>query len=241
MTEPVFSLGERRCGEKVVVGGGRRRPLMPSLPPTPPRSRPLRLGLTGTIGSGKSTALAAFAQRGWLTLSSDDLVREELDQPEVRAALRDRWGAGVLRAGGEVDRAAVARRVFAEPTELAWLEGLLHPRVARVWRRAMAAETDRPSVVEVPLLLEKSLAGDFDFVVTVQSPEALRFARLREKNIGEAEARKRQSFQLPSGEKETQADFVLSNCGTPGLLQRQVDQLCQRLASQPRPTSRIHD
>jgi dephospho-CoA kinase len=202
---------------------------MPPSSPVASSSRPLRLGLTGTIGAGKSTALAALAREGWQTLSSDDLVREELGELEVRAALRDRWGDAVLTPRGEVDRAAVAHRVFSDEGELAWLEKFLHPRVARAWRRAMAEENNRPSVIEVPLLYEKSLASDFDFVVTVTCPETVRFARLQLKGIDEAEARRRQSFQLSSGEKEARADFVLSNSGTPELMHRQVSQLCHRL------------
>ena len=232
MTEPVFSLGGKGSPERV----GQPSPAMPPSSPANsanPTSRPLRLGLTGTIGSGKSTALAAFARRGWQTLSSDELVRRELAEPEVRAALRDRWGEAVLRPGGEVDRAAVARRVFADEGELAWLEERLHPRVARAWRAAMAAERGRPSVVEVPLLFEKSLASDFDFVVTITCPEAVRFARLARKGIEEAEAKRRQSFQLSTGEKEARADFVLSNSGTPEFIHRQVSLLCERLCPDP--------
>ena len=96
------------------------------------------LGLTGGIGAGKSTALAAFERLGCPTLSSDAVVHALYREPEVRAAVVERFGPDVLGADGEVARAAVAARVFSDDIARRWLEQLLHPRVGR-GARALAA------------------------------------------------------------------------------------------------------
>ena len=92
--------------------------------------RPLAVALTGGIAAGKSAALEAFARHGAATISSDEVVhRLYREDEELKAALRARWGDEVFGGGGEVDRAAVGRIVFADRAELAWLEAELHPRV----------------------------------------------------------------------------------------------------------------
>src|SRR4051812_15955874 len=92
------------------------------------------VGLTGGLGSGQSTALAALGRLGAARLSTDAVVHELYGSPEVLDAVVDRWGADVVGADGAADRGAIARRVFAEPAEREWLEGLLWPLVGRrVW------------------------------------------------------------------------------------------------------------
>ena len=124
------------------------------------------IGLTGGIGAGKSTALAALERLGAATLSTDAVVHELYGSDEVRDAVVARWGAGVA-PNGEVDRAAVAARAFASDEDRAWLEELLWPRVgARVagWREEVGARRPPPpaAVVEVPLLFEAGMEGGFD-------------------------------------------------------------------------------
>ena len=89
------------------------------------------VALTGGIGSGKSEALAAFAACGAATLSSDQVVHDLYGDPEVAAAVAERFGPGVLGEGGAVDRAALGARAFAQAGGIAYLEGLLHPRIER--------------------------------------------------------------------------------------------------------------
>src|SRR5881392_3650852 len=94
-------------------------------------ARRVTVAVTGGIGAGKSEALKAFARHGAATSSSDEIVHGLLrEDPEVHAALRERWGDGVLGPDG-ANRAAIAEIVFANADELAWLERLLHPRVVR--------------------------------------------------------------------------------------------------------------
>ena len=105
--------------------------------------RPLAVAITGGIAAGKTEALAAFARRGAVVSSADELVHRVYREDEtLKSALRERWGAGVFDAEGEVDRAAVGRIVFADRAELDWLESVLHPRVREAhkhWREQIEA------------------------------------------------------------------------------------------------------
>src|ERR1022692_2514028 len=144
--------------------------------------RPLAVAVTGGIAAGKSEMLAAFARLGALVSSSDEIVhRLYRENEELKAELRDRWGDDVF-SGGEVDRAAVGRIVFADRAELAWLEGVLHPRVRRLyeeWIAELRSSPDPPAlaVAEIPLLYEAGGEGRFDKVVVVTAPEHVRAAR----------------------------------------------------------------
>jgi dephospho-CoA kinase len=181
------------------------------------------LGLTGGIGAGKSTALAAFEQLGCPTLSSDAIVRGLYGQPAVRAAVAEHFGPEVLGSDGQVSRPAVAARVFADEEARRWLERLLHPLVAEAlerWRSEQ--EAARPGVLlvhEVPLLFEAALADRYDLVVLITAPDALRRAR------GPERYDERSATQLPEAEKIVQADRVYINDGTPAELERWVAEL----------------
>jgi dephospho-CoA kinase len=185
------------------------------------------LGLTGGIGAGKSTALAAFAQLGCPTLSSDEIVHALYRDPEVRAAVAEHFGSGVLGDDGEVARSALARRVFADDGDRRWLEGLLHPRVAAAlgrWREQQeAAHPGALLVHEVPLLYEAGLADRYDAVVLITAPDEVRRAR-RPEHFDE-----RAAAQLPEGDKAARADHVYVNAGTPAELERWVAGLVERL------------
>jgi dephospho-CoA kinase len=185
------------------------------------------LGLTGGIGSGKSTALAAFARLGCPTLSSDRIVHALYLDPEVRAAVAAHFGPGVLDGDGEVDRAALGARVFAREADRRWLEGLLHPRVAAAlerWRAEQeAAHPGALLVHEVPLLYEAGLADRYDGVVLITAPDDVRRAR------GPEHFDERAAAQLPEAEKAARADHVYVNDGTPADLERWVTALVARL------------
>src|SRR3954470_10666772 len=143
------------------------------------------VGLTGGMGSGKSTALAALERLGAATLSTDAVVHELYASDEVRDAVVERWGAEVA-PDGVVDRSAVAGKAFASQDERQWLEELLWPRVgARVaqWREEVSAQEPPPAdaVVETPLLFEAGLEGLYDATVAVVAPEDVRAARAAER------------------------------------------------------------
>jgi dephospho-CoA kinase len=185
------------------------------------------LGLTGGIGAGKSTALAAFAQLGCPTLSSDAIVHGLYREPDVRSAVVERFGPGVLGDDGEIARAAVAARVFSDDIARRWLEQLLHPRVAaalEAWRGEQSAADPRALLVhEVPLLFEAGLADRYDAVVLITAPDDVRRARTGERFDARA------ATQLPEAEKAARADHVYVNDGTLAELERWVADLVARL------------
>ncbi len=175
------------------------------------------VGLTGGIGSGKSTALAALDELGAATLSADAVVHELLGGDELRDAIAARLGPDVLDAEGALDRSAVAARVFGQAEDRAWLEGLLWPRVgARImeWRAEVdASEPSLPvAVVEVPLLFESGMDSVFDTTITVVADEPLRAERANAR--GHTAVAERAGRQLTQQEKADRAGYVVRNDGT---------------------------
>jgi dephospho-CoA kinase len=171
---------------------------------------PTVVGLTGGIGSGKSEALAAFRRRGAATLSSDEVVRDLYRRPEVVAAVAEHFGDGVVSDGGDVDRAAIAARVFADDAELRWLEGLLLPLIFEEftrWRDEQAATGAAILVHEAPTLFEAGVEGRYDAIVTITAPAEVRASR----RPGSAA---RMAAQLPEDEKARRSDYVYENTGT---------------------------
>lgn len=189
-------------------------------------------GITGGMGCGKSTVARLLEQRGFRRLDSDELVREKvLRDAEVMAALRARFGSAVFAADGAVDRAAVARVVFADELHLRWLEELTHPVVFALWRAAFAAEPNERWIVEVPLLFEKRLENWFDFTVCVACSPAQQLARLEQRGLPRALAGQRISKQLPLAQKIELSDIVLWNEGSTEFLQAEIDRLADALAA----------
>lgn len=185
--------------------------------------RPLTVGLTGGIASGKSAALAAFGRRGAWTLSLDALAHElsARGKPLHRAVVRA-FGRGVLAPDGTLDRALLARRVFADRRLLARLERATHPLLLAEMRRRLARCSAEVAVVDVPLLFEKGLGGDFDLTVLVAAPERVRLARAVGRGMKRADALRRLRSQWPQARKEPLADVVLENAGSLAVLRSAV-------------------
>ncbi len=182
------------------------------------------VGLTGGMGSGKSTALAALERLGAAVLSSDAVVHELYAGGELRDAVVERFGADVA-PGGVVDRSAVAARAFATPEDRAWLEGLVWPLVAArvaAWLQQVRAAPSPPraAVVEVPLLFEAGLQGIYDATIAVVCEERVRTERAAAR--GHAVVDERAARQLSQEEKAGRATFVVHNDGTEEDLQEQL-------------------
>jgi dephospho-CoA kinase len=189
------------------------------------------VGLTGGLGAGKSTALEALQRLGAATLSTDRVVHELYESEEVRDAVRERWGDEIVSAGA-VDRAAIARRVFAEPDERQWLEQLLWPRVgARVaaFREEALSRDPAPAavVVETPLLFEAGMDGIYDATIAVVADEQIRAARAAAR--GHESVDERAARQLPQDEKAQRATFVVRNDGSVADLESQLAAVLAKL------------
>jgi dephospho-CoA kinase len=189
------------------------------------------VGLTGGMGSGKSTALEALRRLGAEVLSSDAVVHELYEGRQLREAVVARFGEEVAPAG-VVNRAALARRAFASAEERAWLEGQVWPLVgARVVAWLEQARAKRPSpraaVVEVPLLFEAGLAQLYDATIAVVAEESVR--RRRASARGHALADERAARQLSQDEKARRATFVVHNDGSEEDLARKLSAVLGKL------------
>jgi dephospho-CoA kinase len=177
-------------------------------------ARPLAVAITGGIGAGKSEVLASFGRHGAATVSSDEIVHRLLrEDTEVREALLERFGDGILDEANQIDRSAIADIVFPDPEALDWLERLLHPLVSREyleWREQLGRLPNPPavSVTEVPLLYEVGSEDRFDAVVVVTAPPEIRAERAR------VQTELREPRLLPEEDKVARADYVLVNDGS---------------------------
>jgi dephospho-CoA kinase len=207
----------------------------------------LRVGLTGGLGSGKSTVARMFAAKGARVFSADEIGRE-LMQPEqaAYAAIVERFGPGVVKADGQLDRVALARIAFGE-ARIAELEAIVHPatiaRQAELIAELEAREPDAVVVVESALIFETKYGGEggwqkrFDRIVLVKAAEELRIARFvarasggkvlteQERAALEVEARRRMANQGDEERNAELSDYVVKNDGSVEELQRQVDGL----------------
>jgi dephospho-CoA kinase len=186
----------------------------------------LRIGLTGGIGSGKSTVSALLAARGAVVVDADRIAREVVEPGTAGLArIAEAFGEGVLAPDGSLDRAALAAVVFADPEARRQLDGIVHPLVrARATELAAAAPPDAVVVNDVPLLVETGQASSYDLVLVVQADPATRVSRLVQRGLTAEDARARMEAQASDEERRAVADVVLDNSGTPEDLAEQVDQ-----------------
>jgi dephospho-CoA kinase len=187
----------------------------------------LVIGLTGGIGSGKSTVSALLAAKGAVVVDADEVVREQ-QRPgtPVFDAMVERFGPGIVGAGGTLDRAAVADIVFADPQALEDLNNIVHPAVGAEIARRMEAlsSTDAVVVLDVPLLVEASRGYPLAGLLVVDVDPDIAVERLvMQRGMTEEDARSRMSRQASREERRARADVVIDNRGTPSDLARQVD------------------
>ena len=174
------------------------------------------IGIAGGIGSGKSRVARLFGEMGCAVIDSDAQVREVYSREDVRRTLKQWWGDGVFKQGGELDRAAVAAKVFSDPAERQRLEALVHPLVAEARDRAMREAARDPQLVafvwDTPLLFEVGMNAACDAVVFVDAPQDLRLLRVRRsRGWDAAELARRENLQWPLDRKRQLSDDVVTN------------------------------
>ena len=182
------------------------------------------IALTGGIGAGKSTALAALERLGAAVISSDAVVHELYASDRVRDAVVARFGAEVA-PGGVVDRGRLATVAFETAQSRAWLEGLIWPLVGErvaAWRAEAEQATPRPRalVVEVPLLFEAGHERLYDATIAVTADEQLR--RDRASARGHRAVDEREARQLSQADKAARATYVVANDGDLHELERKL-------------------
>lgn len=186
------------------------------------------IGLTGGIGSGKSTVAAMLAERGAAVVDADDVAHEVIEPgaPAHRAVV-ERFGSAVVGCDGRVDRGALAGVVFADDAARADLEAIVHPAVSRAMgdRIAEAGKTHEVVVAVVPLLVEAGWDLG-DVVLVVDCPEDVALRRLvDQRGMDPADARRRLAAQASREQRLARADYVIHNDGTVDDLRHQVDAL----------------
>jgi dephospho-CoA kinase len=187
----------------------------------------LLVGLTGNIGSGKSTVAQMLSERGATIIDADVLARRAV---ELGTTAYDnivkRWGQAVLAPDGHLDRAALRRVVFADHDQLEELNQIVHPEVERLRARLVDQARKRGDgivVCDIPLLFERHMTDRVDRIILVDAHRALRLERLvKDRGLRETEAMEMIAAQMPAELKRARADFVIDNDGTLTQLERRV-------------------
>ena len=205
-----------------------------------PTERPVIIGLVGGVASGKSTVARLLSERGAVALDADKMAHDALVAKEVRDTLVARWGETILNDAGQIDRAAVAQRVFGDSPEAAGerreLEAILHPRVRQQVESAIqsAAQAGVPAVViDAPLLLEAGWGPSCDQIVLVDAPESIRRTRAEGRGWSSEEFARREAAQMPIEEKRASATIVIKNASGADELDREIESVWQRLVEPP--------
>ena len=189
------------------------------------------IGITGGVASGKSLVARQFARLGAGALDADQTGHEVLRLPHVEAAARRRWGEAVFALDGRIDRARLARIVFAAgaeaPKEREYLEQLTHPEIARLLKRqteSLAATGVLLAVLDAALLLEAGWDQWCEKIVFVEAPREMRLARAVACGWSKEDFAAREGAQESLDRKRASADVTIDNSGSPERTQAQVEQ-----------------
>lgn len=191
----------------------------------------MRVGLTGGVGSGKSTVAALLAEHGAVVIDADAIAREVVapGKPGLAAVL-ERFGAAVTAPDGSLDRAALAAIVFADDAARADLNAIVHPLVGARTAELMAEVPAETVVVhDIPLLVEGDRAGGFDVVVVVEADPQTRLRRLERRGLPPSDARARMAAQATDEQRRAAAHEIVANDGDRAALRAEVDELWRRL------------
>ena len=195
----------------------------------------LLVGLTGGIGSGKTTVARMLEARGAVVFDADLLARDAIAVGTPgRERVLERFGPNVLAPGGDIDRDALAAVVFADPAARRDLEAIVHPEVRRLFAEGAEAYEDSDAVVvfSAPLLVETGMHTAFEVLVVVSAPTETQVDRLlRGRGMSESAIRQRIDAQLPLEEKAAVADVLIDNEGTLEELEGQIDRVWAELRS----------
>jgi dephospho-CoA kinase len=198
----------------------------------------IEIGLTGGIGSGKSTVAELLVAKGARLIDADAIVREvQAPGSPVLALMAAQFGAQVINADGSLDRAAVAAIAFADPEQLAALNAIVHPAVTEEMtaRRQALAATDAVVLLDIPLLVESGYQGVAGIIVVDVDPAIALHRLVTFRGFSESDAAARMSRQASRTDRLAVADLVIDNSGDRDELAPQIDAAWAWIASLPRP------
>ncbi len=188
----------------------------------------MRIGITGQIGAGKSTAARILQQMGAYLIDADRIGREAVEEhAKLRTELAKAFGDDVIDTQGRLKRALVARRAFADERSKQRLDKLVHPYLLRDLRQQIkeAERNHRVVVVDATLIFDWGLEGELDFTIVIYAPRSIRFMRLGKKGVDAVDARARQRRQLSLAEYRKRADVVIDNRGSAAELKARLERL----------------
>jgi dephospho-CoA kinase len=196
----------------------------------------LLVGLTGNIGSGKSTVAQMLSERGATIIDADVLARRAVELGTAGfEKIIAKWGAAVLGPDGHLDRAALRRVVFADHEQLEELNQIVHPEVERLRGRLVEQARkrgDRLVICDIPLLFERHMTDRFDRIILVDAHRGVRLERLvKDRGLTETEAMDMIAAQMPAELKRARADFIIENDGTLTQLERRVQDVWSSLSN----------
>lgn len=207
----------------------------------PQNKRPLLIGITGNIGSGKTSFAQIISEQGYTVTSADKVAKDILELPEVRQILIDRWGEKIIDSG-QTDHAKIASIVFKQPTELAFLNSVVHPRVLQEFSHICSKSTEPVLFFEVPLLFEAGLQKGFDYIILIISSAYTREQRLLLRDKSDlVSIRERIDSQQDDAEKKALVDYVIYNDGDLASLKKRSLRFLAGISNlQPRKTIAFH-
>jgi dephospho-CoA kinase len=191
------------------------------------------VGLTGGIGSGKSTVAAMFEELGAHIIYADELAREAI-APGTSGfdAVVARFGPEIVHDDGRIDRKLLAASVFGQLENMVDLEAIIHPRVAAALSALREAiDPSKVVIYEIPLLVELEMADRFDKVVVVLAPAVDRIVRLKSRGLDDEDILERMGQQASDEERRSVADFIIDNAGNREFLEKQVQQVWAELSA----------
>lgn len=197
------------------------------------REKPLVVGVTGGIGSGKSTVARMLAETSGTVVDADRIAHEALRQPALRDRVVFLFGPGVVRADGEIDRKALGSIVFGAAAKRVALEAIVLPwireRILQELKEARERTDCRVVVLDAPLLIEGGWTDHVDVMIHVNASFSERLARVRDRGWDESELNRRESVQLPLTNKQAMADHEVNNSGGFESLRSQVQAIVKEL------------
>lgn len=190
------------------------------------------VGLTGTIGSGKTTVLGLFRQLGARVTSADEIVKRLLGENEIKHQIAQALGGGVFCEDGSLDKQKTAAAVFGSPELRKRLEGIVHPAVMSEIKE-FARHYDlcgEITIAEIPLLFEGGFEAEVDVIITVTAPKRLVLERLSQKGVfSQEDITQRLACQIPDAQKTARSDFVIINDGNIASTRRQTAEIYRLL------------
>lgn len=192
----------------------------------------LKVGLTGSIGTGKTTVLNLFKELGAYVISADQIVHRLLKRKDIKEKIKKEFG-NVFTSEGEVDRKKLAQIVFKDEKKRKKLESIIHPEVFKelenFFKKVGEKDPDAVAVAEIPLMIETGSYKNYDLIIVVYAPEEIQIERLKKKGMKEEEILRRIRSQMPIEEKVKYADIVIKNTGSIDRLKKEVENVYKKL------------